>query len=140
MKTLNRTIIINLFVIISFSACKKDSDSSSSKDQIIGSWQLEQRFTNGVSDEISDCEKESTVVFMENGNYSAIDKFIEDDICISDPYTGNWMNNGNDIYELRITGNPIVLDISITFPNGKLTINVSQDGFESSVVYVKTVE
>jgi len=138
MKTTKRTILMSLLFLAAFSACKSDDDTPT-QDSIIGSWQLEQTFTDGVSDDISDCQKMSTVNFLANGTFNATDHSGGEDFCESYSYGGTWSNSGNGVYTIIITESGLTeeIKINVSFPNGKLTI-INADQVESdTTVFVR---
>jgi len=139
MKTTKRTILMSLLFLAAFSACKSDDDTPT-QDSIIGSWQLEQTFTDGVSDDISDCRKMSTANFLANGTFNATDgRDEEDGSCLSDSYGGTWSNSGNDIYTIIITESEYTQEAKprITFPNDKLTIFYEDQVESDTNVFVR---
>ncbi|MDC1285521.1 lipocalin family protein [Flavobacteriaceae bacterium] len=139
MKTTKQTILMSLLFLAAFSACKSDDDTPT-QDSIIGSWQLEQTYTNGVSDDILDCQKMSTSNFLANGTFNATDYSGGEDICESDSYGGTWSNSGNDIYTIIIMESGLTQEImlNITFPNGKLTILQEDQEESNTTVSVRT--
>ena len=62
MKTTKQTVISILILFMAFSACKKDDMED--QDPIIGKWGLEQQYVDGVSEDISDCQKQSVFEFL----------------------------------------------------------------------------
>lgn len=139
MKTTKRTILMSLLFLAAFSACKSDDDTPT-QDSIIGSWQLEQTFTDGVSDDISDCIKMSKANFLADGTFNATDARDEEDgSCLSDSYGGTWSNSGNDIYTIIITESEYTQEVKprITFPNDKLTIFYEDQVESDTSVFVR---
>lgn len=139
-----------LFVSISFNSCNDDDDDANVviKDKIIGEWQWDQEFEDGVENTLSACNKQSTIEFFEEGTFTSRD-FMEDenDECAAlDPVNGTWENLRNSMYELGdleiVPGVKIDLEVKITFTNNKMTIEYSfedEDGvdYTLSEVYIK---
>ena len=113
------------FLFLSCSSDDDSGDSGNTPDPIIGKWQLEQTFTGDVSDDISDCEKETAIEYKADGTYLGMDKFESSGsgttTCIEDNYTGTWENKGNNKYDDLTTGETEAVQFTITFPDGKLT-------------------
>lgn len=109
-----------LIVAISLNTCDCDDDNP---DKIIGKWQLSEQINDGIDILLSDCEKQTTVEFFENGTYIAIEFEDSETVCIEqEPEQGLWTYLGNSIYKLSdfdING------IKITFKNNKMTIEYS---------------
>ncbi|WP_411029855.1 lipocalin family protein [Spongiimicrobium sp. 3-5] len=120
-----------------FISCKSDDDGSD-LDPIIGKWQVEQEFSNGVSENIPACEKEGYWEFSADGKYKGMDiRQGSTGTCGSDPFSGDWRNAGNNIYIIISDFDPseqIEEERNITFSNGKMTITYDNN-FTS--VYVK---
>ncbi len=140
MNIMKKVILLTSVCLASLiTSCGSDDDAgSNSQDLIIGKWQLEQIFTNDVSDDISDCEKESIIEYKADGTYVGTDKFESGGTgaptCVEDNYTGTWENKGNNKYDDLSAGENEAVEFTITFPDGKLT-RVFEDEKE---VFVKT--
>lgn len=136
-----------LFVAISFNSCNDDDDEVVVVDKIINEWQLDQIFLDGEEENLTACEKQSTIEFFPSGTYTAREFEEEDDVCIPlDPINGTWVNLGNSTYELGdmeiIPGVQIDLLVKITFTNNTMTIlytfiNEDDVAFEIKEVFIK---
>lgn len=59
-----------LFVAISFNSCDNDDDNEIIVvDKIINEWQLDQLFLDGEEENLTTCEKQSTIEFSSSGTY-----------------------------------------------------------------------
>lgn len=130
-----------LFVTISFNSCSDDDDDEVVvRDKIIGEWQWDQEFEDGVENTLSACDKKSTIEFFQTGTFTARD-FIEDenDVCVAlEPVNGTWKNLGNSMYELGdleiVPDVSINLEVKITFPNNKMIVEYTYTD-EDDVTY-----
>lgn len=109
-------------------------------DKIIGKWQFDQEFRDGVEIELTECAKRMTVEFFEDGIYEDKD-FHEDDTlqCIADEVKiRTWKNLGSDMYE---TSNIDAPEIKVTFANNKMTVEFTyiEDGepVSAKMVFIK---
>lgn len=133
-----------LLIAAGFNSCSDDDDNNVVVvDKIIGKWQLDQAFEDGEELELTECEKESTIDFFQNGTFTERD-FIEDENedCIAlDPFTGDWDNLGNSIYEMEIEISPEVslkTEVKVTFTGNKMNLEFSMtDG--DDVTHFKAV-
>jgi major membrane immunogen (membrane-anchored lipoprotein) len=118
-------LVATVFLSALFISCGSDDDGGSgiTQDLIIGKWKLEQTFTDNVSDNISNCEKESIIEYKADGSYSGTDKLAPNSgtTCNEDSYSGTWKNKGNNKYSDLSTGETVPVEFTITFPEGKLT-------------------
>ncbi|MEM9686941.1 MAG: lipocalin family protein [Bacteroidota bacterium] len=123
--------ILTAVVSILLTSCGKDDGNTPTQDPIIGTWQLEQTFTNDVSDDISDCEKQSTIEYKADGSYEASDKFDPEmgSACVEDNYTGTWENKGDNAYDIFTTGEDGAVTFTITFSDGKLTRQIDDERY-----------
>lgn len=148
-----------LFVAISFNSCDNDDDNEIIVvDKIINEWQLDQLFLDGEEQNITACDKQSTIEFTSSGTYT-VSEFVEEeegDECIPiDPFNGTWVNLGNSNYVLRdfvisyydeelgeiVHLEPIDLPVKVTFSNNTMTIiytfMVDDVAFEIKEVFIK---
>lgn len=136
-----------LFVAISFNSCNDDDDEVVIVDKIIGKWQWDQEFEDGVEYTLTACDKQSTIEFLIPDTFTARDFWEENDVCTAqEPVNGTWKNLGNSMYELGdleiIPGFSIDLDVKITFTNNKMTVEYSftdEDNitYELIEIYIK---
>ena len=138
MKTTQKIIVATLLfaqALVGMS-CNNDDDT---QDPIIGKWQLEQIFTGDVSDDISNCQKESTLEFKADGTYVEInsDKASFDTECFTTTFDTDlfWENSGNNTYTFTDTGD--VFKVDVTFIDGKLRLSTSEDGENVAGVYMR---
>ena len=137
MKTTQKIIVATLLfaqALVGMS-CNNDDDT---QDPIIGKWQLEQIFSDDVSDDISDCQKETVIEFKADGTYSLIDS-VETSInassleCVKTPISGTWENSGDDTYTFTTSDGSGTANV--TFPDGKL--RYSESGSLNHSIYIK---
>lgn len=89
-------------------------------DKIIGKWQLDQEFENGIEVELSACEKSMNIQFFEYGIYEEKDFYLENTQCIPiEVKKSSWKSIGNSMYEIDDLG---VSEFKITFENNKMTV------------------
>jgi len=98
-------------VVLILGSCGSDDDAGTeqqSNESIIGKWQLVQDFTNdGIGTELgevelSDCDKESSIEIMGNGDFtntSVSDSFLGDG-CESDNEKGTWEESASGKFRL----------------------------------------
>lgn len=136
-----------LFVAISFNSCNDDDDEVVLLDKIIGEWQWDQEFEDGVENTLSACDKKSTIEFLQAGTFTSRDFWEENDVCTAlEPFDGTWKNLGNSMYELGdlelVPGFEFDLEVKITFTNNKMTVEYSftdEDNltYELKEIYIK---
>ena len=128
---MKKTILAVAMMSILVTACGKDDGNNTTQDPIIGTWQLEQTFTSNVSDDISDCEKQSIIEYHADGSYEATDKFdpemgVE---CVEDNYAGTWENKGDNTYDIFTAGEEGAVAFTITFSGGKLIREIDSERY-----------
>ncbi|WP_298766608.1 lipocalin family protein [uncultured Polaribacter sp.] len=120
----------------------EDEEDMSNSDPIIGTWQLESAEIN--DEEFStECEKQTTVTFLENGVVNAISFFEDNNGCESETETSSWRKISDSIYRITYDTEDEFEDINLIFSqnNTIFTISVSEtfDGmtFTSVITYKK---
>ena len=106
-------------------------------DNIIGKWQLDQGFEDGVENELTECEKTMTIEFFEDGIYEEKDFLLNDALeCIADDVkNGTWSNLGSDMYVISDLGIP---EFKVTFANDKMTVEFTNtEEVETKYVFIK---
>ena len=105
-------------------------------DKIIGKWQLDQEFKDGVENELTECAKTMTIQFFEDGVYEERDFEEIDTECSAIPVKiGTWRNSGSDMYAIDDLGVP---EFKITFADNKMTVEFT-DSPEGVTVSIKMV-
>jgi len=137
-----KKIILLLITIVSLSSCSSKDDDTASLNPIIGNWQLKSMTANG--EEISDdCDRKSTMIFLENGNGSRIDYYENDDengnaICENDGnVTLTWENLTGSIYKTIADGD--ITEVQITFSQDKSTFSYEMSETIDEVVYTQII-
>lgn len=137
-----------LFVAAGLNSCSDDDDNEVVVvDKIIGKWQLDQGFEDGEELELTACDKRSTIDFFQNGTFTERD-FMEEENgeCTAlEPFTGDWDNLGNSVYEVEIEISPGVslsTDVKVTFTGNKMNMEFSMTDeddvtYNLSAVYIK---
>ena len=121
-------LLTALIISVLCVSCGNDDDGGNT-DVIIGRWQLEQTFTNGDSNEISDCEKQQDIEFLMSSNFiSAVYELQEENgesTCIRPgDVSGSWKNEGDNQYKLNTeSGEPAVYEIIVQ--GNKLSLSIS---------------
>ena len=97
-------------------------------DSIIGKWQLNEEFQDGIPEELTDCQKTMTIEFKDDGTYEEKDFNEEGLECVPIPAkNGIWINFGSDMYGISDIDIP---EIKITFEvignEPKMTVEFSQ--------------
>lgn len=120
----------------------EDEENMSNSDPIIGKWQLESAKING--DEIStECEKQTTINFLENGVVNAVSFFEDGNGCESETDTSSWRKISDSTYRIEYEDEDEFEDIKIIFSenNTVFTVSMSEtfDGmtFTSTIIYKK---
>ncbi|SNR15395.1 lipocalin family protein [Tenacibaculum jejuense] len=79
-----------------------NGNGSEAKDPIIGTWTL---FTGTDGVEVTECKKKTTFTFNEDNTYSQIEFNTVNNSCSEVVnVTGEWKNEGNNVYNLRRDG------------------------------------
>ncbi len=92
----NNLIISTLIILFTLSSCdKNDSSSNEKEDLIIGKWKLSIETLGGQNRNISDCRKEETMEFFENG--TAENYFEDNGVCNYSTITVDYEVNGTDL-------------------------------------------
>ncbi len=105
---MNRNIILSalLSLTIIFISCNEDDNSE--PDFIIGEWQPFLAFGEGEFFEFSDCQKQGTLIFENNGVCSGstyletVNANNEIECSLIDSGTGTWTNLGENTYEISV--------------------------------------
>lgn len=108
-------------------------------DKIIGKWQLDQEFTNGVEIELTECVKRMTVEFFDDGIFEEKEFFDDGAECrAGDVKIRIWKNLGSDMYQ---TSNIEAPEIKFTFANNKMTAEFrgTEDGVmvDKKIIFIK---
>ena len=130
----NLRFIFVFFVFAGLASCSNDDDGNGTADgnRIVGVWKIQSHSIDGVELELSDCELQSRISFLANGNISVTDRYedFETEECVSDIYTQKWEYRGNNIY--RITEEDVSQDVTIIFSNNNNTFKVSMEDEDGS--------
>lgn len=130
----NLKILLVFFVLAGIASCSNDDDVNEpmTADPIVGKWKLQQQFMDGEEFELNECEKQTTVEFMSNGNITSTDFYedFETEECISEISAQKWENRGNNLY--RITEGNISQDVTITLSNNNNTLTMSAEDDDGS--------
>lgn len=133
-----------IFVFLVFAglaSCSNDDDSNETPgtDRIVGKWKIQQFLLDGEQIPLTDCEKQSTIEFMTNGTARTIDFFDDPDTnqCVSETYTEQWVNRGNNVY--RFTEGGFSYDVTIIFSNNNNSFTITaEDEFETyTATYIR---
>ncbi len=121
-------------------SCSKDDDNGG-QDPFIGSWGLIASSTTAneqtTQDEMTDCEKRSTVTVNADGTYESISySFFNEECELSDNTPGRWENLGDGVY--RFTWNDgTVSEGAIVFTNDTFSISENDGGVTFASTYQK---
>ena len=97
-------LLLSVFALV-FTSCSSDDDSSSSQDQLIGTWKYYKYFENGVEETLEPCENQDTSVFSANGDFSGSFYIDNAGTCeLDETLTGTWNNEGNGSYSITEGG------------------------------------
>ena len=78
-------------------SCESDNDTD--LDPIIGTWQLQSVSKSG-NEQTTECERKTTLVFLENGT-TTNERFFEDgNGCELEKGVSTWVNKGNSTYRI----------------------------------------
>ena len=108
-----KKLLLVAFVTMSFSACS-DSDNENELDPFIGTWY----FFSENGKEVNDCNKKSTLIISEYGNFTSINYGNQDnpDECIiENTDNGTWLNIDTNKYEIINNSNSIKQVYTIIF-------------------------
>lgn len=139
-----------IFIALSFNACSNDNDDNTNDnpDPIIGKWRFSQLIITvddeTIDDLLTECDKKSTIEFLENGTYQlSVFEFNEDESsCVAqDIINGTWENYDTHVYnftDFEIPELTLSLEAKVTFQSNKLvlefsgTINIDEEEFDIS--------
>ncbi len=94
MKTMKK--LIYLFIAIaSLTSCTPDEVL----DPIVGKWQLDSQTVNGI-EQTTECERNTTLEFFENGTTAEESFYIDGLDCLSDTDTSTWENLSGSTYRI----------------------------------------
>lgn len=138
---MKRLLLVYIVLLILFGTYScKNNDSNTSKNTIVGIWQLEQEFSNdGNSDllkefPLSSCDKMTTLNIFENGKFieqSYYDDFGTGGECIMDTEEtkGIWKEGSNGIFYFTYNKNNILIftKSDVVLKNGKLEITIEYE-------------
>lgn len=130
----NLKIVLVVFIMAGMVSCSNDDEGNDpvTADPIVGKWKLQQQFMDSEEIELTDCEKQTTVEFMSNGNITSTDFYedFETEECVSEITAQKWENRGNNVY--RITEGNISQDVNMTLSNNNNTLTISAEDEEGS--------
>src|SRR5690606_1596643 len=130
----NLRFLFVFFVLAGMASCSNDDDGNDpiTDDRIVGKWRLQQQFMDGEEWDLTECEKQTTVEFMANGNITSTDFFEDFDTeeCVSEISAQKWENRGNNVY--RITEGNISYDVTIMVSNNNNTLTISAEDDDGS--------
>ena len=94
MKTMKK--FIYLFIAIALlTSCTPDEVL----DPIVGKWQLDSQTVNGI-EQTTECERNTTLEFFENGTIAEESFYIDGLDCLSDTDTSTWENLSGSTYRI----------------------------------------
>lgn len=130
--------ILYLFIaIVSITSCESNEEINS--DPIIGTWQLQSVLENGT-EQATDCEKKTTIVFLENGT-TTNESFNDDgnNGCESNTDSSTWVNIGNSTYRIDSDDEDVKLNFSQNNTVFTASISESYNGmtFTTVITYKK---
>lgn len=98
-----KKLLLLFMSVATLTACSKDDDDNKdSQDPILGVWYVAS-IQNGGNFQLSECNKESSVEFMENNN--GISKFYSEsngECNLDNTEEGEWSNLGSSRYKFVI--------------------------------------
>ena len=96
-----KKIFVLFLSIALLTACNNDDDSNPENDPILGKWFIVE-INNGGSFELTDCSRQSFIVFKDDGTTEPEFYSKTADACIVDTDAGVWSNLGNSKYRFEI--------------------------------------
>ena len=104
------------------SSCSNNNDDT---DVILGTWSL----FSISGEEVSDCEKMSTLTFNSDGTATGTVYMIVNGICTQQGVSEitTWVNNGNMTYVIG-PGTNNSLEWNISFSNNNNTLTITNEG------------
>ncbi len=87
-------------------------DDQGGKNKIIGRWH-KIGSTKSTYNDLSDCEKKTTIVFTENGDYINYANGIKNDICQEYVNRGRWEMSDKEVYTLHVSSERIAFTITV---------------------------
>lgn len=121
-----------LIAVMPFISCSSDDEAV--EESMFGKWQLSSSVQTidgqQVPEDLTDCDKKSTVEFSEDGSFTTVAFSEQNGECISvDTSAGTWEDKGNDIYTLTL-GSGSIIDRTITLSGS--TLSIYYDGNDES--------
>jgi hypothetical protein len=124
---MKRTILLFFAIAGILSCTENDTIPKTKVDPIIGTWQVQSVFEDGV-DFATECNKKSTAKFSERGDLTLemfSDRQPAIDSCFIKNEIGSWQNN-DGIYEIKLDGDDCDwddADVSIILSEDFNTLN-----------------
>lgn len=99
----NQILLLALFIIgIGFTSCSTDDGSTTSQDEIIGTWKIIEQ-TLGGEDFTDECTFEKRYHYSSDGTAELTDQSYSEPLnaCLSSLVSGSWENMGNNTYHFE---------------------------------------
>ncbi len=116
-----------LIVAISLKSCSSnDNDELQSVEKVIGKWRLSQIIINNENQQISECEKKTTLEVFENGTYTEKDYLYNDsdtECLLFDVVNGTWESLGNSTYKMS---GLYTVSLKVTFNDDQMIAEYSE--------------
>ena len=126
-----KKLLILSITLFSLFSCSSD-DENIEKDPLIGTWY----FFSENGKEVDDCNKKSTAIISEKGDFTATNYGNQDNpnaCVIENINNGTWVSKKNNKYELKNNKSGSITIHTITFSDNKNT-------FKSEVIVDNTKE
>jgi hypothetical protein len=125
-----KKIIVPILVVLLFASCSEDS-----ANRIAGKWKLTAWSENGAPVSLSACELGSTVTFLSNKEFKAVDKNVSNGTCVEELSEGTWSNPSQNLYLITVDGYVTQANAAFSGKNMSITIP-GDDGAGNATVTV----
>jgi len=109
MKNIKYYFVICLITLLSSCSSSDDDSGEANNDTIIGKWQIDQRFNDGVEESLSDCFKTTTIEFTADNRFisTLMDISTSTNNCeVALVRNATWTKISDGVYDITFTDGP----------------------------------
>lgn len=127
--------LLYLFIAATILVSCSSDDDDINLDPIIGKWQQESILLNGM-EQASDCEKKSTISFLENGTTTSVSFIDEGNGCKSETDSSTWVNIGNTTYKVGNDAEDVAVKLNFSENNTLFSATMTEEinGFTFTII------
>lgn len=143
---MKKIVILIGAIILTFSSCGSDDDSSSTigsiQDPIVGTWKYNAYFEDGVEQSLDNCVDQEVLIFSSDRSYSA--KYYSENssnVCeLSETIDGSWISDNNSNYTINADSEFTTYNISFqanTFSYEDSYLDSEDNIIETETFYIR---